>query len=287
MATVLITGANSGIGKAAATALVQQGWRVLATARSPERGEAAVGDIRRAAADASGSGEVELVMLDLASLESVRAAAAQVNAETQIDVLINNAGVNRSQRAVTDDGLEMMMQVNHFGHFLLTSLLLPNILQSGDPRVINVSSMLYRRAGAMPVDDLQLERRWGGFYPYAVSKLANVLFTRGLHRRYFGSGLAAFAAHPGGVRSRLGADGDATGLWGVTWRLLQPLLLSEAKGAAPIVELATEPGRKSQAGAYYNRHRAQQLNAHARDLAASERLWEASCELTGAEWPES
>ena len=284
MPTVLITGANSGIGQAAATDLARRGWRVFATARSRERGLTALEQIRAA----SGSNDAELIQLDLASFASVRAAAADVLSRTDgLDVLINNAGVNLSQRTLTEDGLESTMQVNHFGHFLLTSLLLPRILESEDPRVVNVSSMLYKRAGPMPFDDLQLERNWGRGRPYAVSKLANVLFTRGLHRRYFAQRLAAYAVHPGGVRSRLGADGDLNGLFGFFWRLLQPLLLSPEKGAAPIVAAAHDSSLRIVAGAYFNRNNVQQLNRHASDISATDRLWEISNELTGAEWPDA
>ena len=284
MPTALITGANSGIGQAAATDLARRGWRVFATARSRERGLAALEQIRAA----GGSENVELIQLDLASFASVREAAEDVlNRADQLDVLINNAGVNLSQRTLTEDGLESTMQVNHFGHFLLTSLLLSRILEAEDPRIVNVSSMLYKRAGAMPFDDLQLERNWGRGRPYAVSKLANVLFTRALHRRYFAQRLAVYAVHPGGVRSRLGADGDLTGLFGFFWRLLQPLLLSPEKGAAPIVAAAHERSLRIVAGAYFNRHNVQQLNRHASDATAADRLWEISNELTKAEWPDA
>ena len=281
--TVLITGANSGIGQAAATDLARHGWRVFATARSRERGQAAIEQIRAE----SGSDQVELLQLDLASFNSVREAADELLSRTEgLDVLINNAGVNLAERNLTEDGLEATMQVNHFGHFLLTSLLLPRILESEDPRVVNVSSMLYKRAGPMPLDDLQLEHNWGRVRPYAVSKLANILFTRGLHQRYFPQRLAAYAVHPGGVRSRLGADGDTTGLLALIWRLFQPLLLSPESGAAPIVAAAHERSLRIVAGAYFHRHNVQQLNQHASDVSAADQLWDRSNELTKAEWPD-
>lgn len=280
--TVLITGANSGIGQAAATELARRGWHVFAAARSPERGQAAVSQIQKD----SGSIAVELLELDLASFASVRRAADELLGRTaRLDALVNNAGVNLNTRTLTEDGLESTMQVNHFGHFLLTSLLLPRLLDSEDPRVVNVSSTLYRRAGAMPLDDLQLERHWGRFRPYSISKLANVLYTRGLHQRYHSQGLATFAVHPGGVRSRLGADGDLKGPLGLAWRMFQPLLLSPEKGAAPIVDVVDDSDKRQDAGAYFHRHKIQQLNQHAADASAADQLWEASIELTRAEWP--
>ncbi len=282
--TVLVTGANSGIGKAAATELARRGWRVFAAARSPNRGQAAVSQIQKD----SGSIAVELLELDLASFASVRQAADELLERTeQLDALVNNAGVNLNERTLTEDGLETTMQVNHFGHFLLTSLLLPRLLNSQDPRVVNVSSTLYRRAGAMPFDDLQLERRWGRFEPYCISKLANVLYTRELHQRYHSQGLATFAVHPGGVRSRLGADGDLSGPLGFVWRMAQPFLLSAEKGAAPIVEVVDDADKRQDAGAYFHRHNIQELNQHAADVSAADRLWEASIKLTQAEWPDA
>ena len=281
---VLITGANSGIGQAAATELARRGWHVFAAARSPERGQAAVSQIR----EDSGSIAVELLELDLASFASVRRAAAEfLDRSERLDALVNNAGVNLNTRTLTEDGLESTMQVNHFGHFLLTSLLFSRLMGSEDPRVANVSSTLYRRAGAMPLDDLQLERNWGGFRPYSISKLANVLYTRALHQRYHAQGLATFAVHPGGVRSRLGADGDLRGpmRWG--WRMVQPLLLSAEKGAAPIVDVVDDADKRQNAGAYFHRHHVQQLNEHASDVVAADQLWDASNRLTQAEWPDA
>lgn len=281
---VLITGANSGIGQAAATELARRGLHVYATARSPERGQAAVSQIQKD----SGSIAVELLELDLASFASVRRAAAELlDRSERLDALVNNAGVNLNTRTLTEDGLESTMQVNHFGHFLLTSLLLARLMDSDDPRVVNVSSTLYKRAGAMPLDDLQIERNWGGFKPYAISKLANVLYTRALHGRYHKGGLSTFAVHPGGVRTQLGADGDLRGpmKWG--WRMVQPFLLSAEKGAAPIVEVVDDADKRQDAGAYFHRHKVQQLNEHASDVSAADRLWEASVELTQAEWPDA
>ena len=277
--TVLITGANSGIGKAVATALARRDWHVFATARSAERGQAAVSEIRQE----SGSNAVELLELDLSSFASVRRAAAEfLDRSEQLDALVNNAGVILSDRTLTEDGLESTMQVNHFGHFLLTSLLLPTVLQSAEPCVINVSSIVHQRAERMPLDDLSLERRWGAVYPYAVSKLANVLFTRELHRRFANQNLATFAVHPGGVRTGFGRDGDYGGLMGRLMPLVRPLMMSPSRGAAPIVELVVDAGHRAHAGAYYNRHKRQDPSSAAqRDDDAME-LWERSVELTDA-----
>lgn len=281
MPTALITGANSGIGLAAASELASRGWNVAITARSPERGAAALERIR-----AGGDSDAELILLDLASLASVRQAAADaLERIEQIDVLINNAGANLSSRSLTEDGLDPMMQVNHFGHFLLTSLLLPRLLESPAPRIVNVSSRVHYRA-SLDFDDLNLERARGPMVRYGASKLANVLFTRELHRRRADSGLAAFAVHPGGVRTRFGADGDLTGPVRLIWRAVQPFLLSAEQGAEPVVHLAASEAAREHSGGYFNRMHPAQPSKRATPEAAA-KLWDASCELTGAEWPET
>lgn len=281
MPTALITGANSGIGLATACELARRGWNIAITARSEERGTAALERIR-----ADAGSDAELVLLDLASFASVRRAADDALGRLEgIDVLINNAGVNLSRRSRTEDGIDAMMQVNHFGHFLFTSLLLPRLLESPGPRIVNVSSRVHYRA-RLDFDDLNLERTRAPMVRYGASKLANVLFTQELHRRRVDSGLAAFAVHPGGVRTQFGADGDLTGPVRLIWRAIQPFLLSPEQGAKPIVHVASDEAALQHAGAYYNRMRPAEPSKQATPETAA-KFWDVSCELTGAEWPEN
>ena len=278
--TVLITGANSGIGLAAATELARRGWHVFAAARSPERGQAAVSQIQKD----SGSIAVELLELDLASFASVRRAAGELLERTErLDVLVNNAGLTLDQRQLTADGNETMMQTNHLSPALLTSLLLPKLLESDDARVVNVSSRVYERVDAMPLDDLNFEHYWGGIRPYCATKLANILFTNELHRRTHEQGLAAFSVHPGVVATNF-VQNFPTPLRMVL-RVARPLLRSPEQGAAPVVELVADQARRADAGAYFDRHTLTQPLPHATDQQAAERLWEATNEITGAEWP--
>ena len=280
MQTVLITGGNSGIGRAAACELARRGWRVAITARSPQRGQEAIERIRR-----ESDAEAELIALDLASFASVQEAASDALARLdRIDVLINNAGVNLSRYELTGDGIETTMQVNHFGHFLLTSLLFPRLGEAPAPRIVNLSSSIHRR-GALDFDDPNLDRARGAWRRYAASKLANILFTRELHRRY-GGGVSAFAVHPGTVRTGFGADGDLAGFPAFALRMARPLLRNEADGAAPVVRLAAADDAPASAGQYFDRMRTAQPSKQATDEAAS-KLWDASCELTGATWPET
>ena len=200
---VLITGCNTGIGKATAVDLARRGARVVITARGAERGANALAEIR-----AASGGDVELLELDLASLASVRAAAASYLARyPALHVLILNAGVaNNVGRAETADGFELMFGVNHLGHFELTRLLLERVRESVPARIIVLSSAGYRyAANGLDFDDLQsIKRKYRGLHIYGHSKLANILFTRELARRLAGSGVTANAVHPGYVATELG-----------------------------------------------------------------------------------
>ncbi len=280
--TVLITGANSGIGQAAATELARRGWHVFAAARSPERGQAAVSQIQKE----SGSIAVELLEMDLASFASVRRGVDELLERTErLDVLVNNAGLTLNQRQLTDDGLETMMQTNHLSPVLLTSLLLPKLLESDDARVVNVSSRVYERVDAMPLDDLNFEHYWGGIRPYCATKLANILFTNELHRRTHQLGLASFSVHPGVVATSFMRNFPAP--MRAALKLARPLLRNPEQGAAPVVELVTEPDRRADAGEYFDRHTRTDQQPQASDRQAAERLWDRSNEITGAEWPAS
>lgn len=192
--TVVVTGATSGIGRATAAALAGAGARVVLAVRNEAKGETFASEL----VARHPSAVVEVRALDLADLAYVRAFAA---AWTEpIDVLLNNAGVMSTKRAETADGFELQLGTNHLGHFLLTTLLLPQVTD----RVVTVSSDAHR-FGHLDLDDLQWERRrYSGFGAYGQSKLANVLFTLELDRRLRSSGRRALAVHPGWVKSDLG-----------------------------------------------------------------------------------
>ena len=171
--TVLITGANSGLGLRSAEALARKGARVLMACRNASKAATALDDVKRLATGA----DPEVVPLDLADLDSVRAAAEDVAGRTdRLDVLMNNAGVMAIPRAVTKQGFEMQLGTNHLGHFALTGLLLPLLHAAPEPRVITTSSQAHR-TGRMRWDDLQWERGYERWRAYGQSKLANLLFT--------------------------------------------------------------------------------------------------------------
>ena len=203
-AVVLITGGNTGIGKATAVALAGKGARVVISSRDEARGKLALDEIRHA----SGREDVELIGLDLASLASVRKCAEEFAERfDRLDVLVNNAGIalTRGPRQLTHDGIEMQFGVNHVGHFLLTRLLLPLIRKSAPARIVNLSSGGYRMApDGLNFDDLQMEQSYEGFPCYGHSKLANIYFTTELARRLEGGNITVNAVHPGYVDTELG-----------------------------------------------------------------------------------
>ncbi|HUC35552.1 MAG TPA: SDR family oxidoreductase [Acidimicrobiales bacterium] len=275
--TVVITGANSGIGKETAVGLARSGARVVATARDAGRGAAAVADIR----DRSGSDGVELVVFDLGLLSSVREGAAQILAACdRIDVLVNNAGIVLSQRRVTPDGLEATFAVNHLGPFLLTQLLLDRIVQSAPARIVNVASTAHRGARhGLDFDDLQSTHGYGGMQVYSKSKLANIYFTTELARRLDGTGVTANCLHPGTVATGYGRDGDATGLLGFGLKIGAPFLLTPEKGARTSIYLASSPQVAAVSGEYFAKCKPRTTSEAAQDDEAAKRLWQVSEEL--------
>lgn len=278
--TVLITGGNSGIGKAAATALAGMGARVIITARDMGRGQDAVADIRRD----SGGGNVDLGHLDLARMASVRDfAAAFLADEPRLDVLVLNAGIMSTRRQVTDDGFELMFQVNHLAHFLLTRLLEQRLIASAPSRVVVVASVAHKR-GVLDFDDLQSEHGYRAMRVYATSKLANVLFASELARRLAGTGVTVNSLHPGTVRTGWGADGDTSGLLKLGLRLARWAFLNPEQGARTVVHLAASDEVEGHSGGYYVRSRPRQPASQARDCQAARRLWEISEKLIAPWW---
>ena len=201
--TVIITGANSGIGLETAVDIAKRNARVILACRSVERGKTALADVKKR----SGSNNVAFVQLDLGSLDSVRTFAAKIlEDEPRIDILINNAGVMMiPKRMLTPDGFEMQFGVNHLGHFLLTNLLLNRIKKSPRARIVNLSSSVqaYMFAGKFNFDNMNSERSYGPAAAYCTSKLANVLFTRSLAKRLEGTGVTTNAVDPGAIKTGL------------------------------------------------------------------------------------
>jgi NAD(P)-dependent dehydrogenase (short-subunit alcohol dehydrogenase family) len=269
----VVTGATSGIGRAAATALGRLGAQLVLVARDRDRGEATAAGLVVA-----GAPPPRLEIADLASMTQVRALADRLGTLERIDVLVNNAGLLAGQRRVTAEGFEEVFAVNHLAPFLLASLLLGKLTAAAPARVITVTSGAHA-AARLDLDDLQMEREWDPWRAYASSKLANILFTRELARRLAGTGVTATCAHPGMVRTRFGREARLPMRAAVT--LARPFMLSPERGASTIVYLATSPEVASATGGYYVRRQQREPSPAARDDTTAQRLWQLSAELTG------
>jgi retinol dehydrogenase 12 len=272
----LITGATSGIGLESARALAAQGATVVLSGRDPGRGEAALAEVRRTAPDA----KLDLMLADLTSLASVRKLAGDFKAKySRLDVLLNNAGLIIDRRKVTTDGFEATFATNHLAHFLLTNLLLDMLTSSGAARVVNVSSDAHRMGSLGFLDDLQAERGYSGMKVYGNSKLANILFTRGLQRRLEGTKVTTNSLHPGVVRTGFGLNSE--GFFKHLVKLAAPFMLTAEGGARTSVYLASSPEVEGVSGKYFAKSRVARESKAAQDAAAAEKLWQKSAELTG------
>jgi retinol dehydrogenase-12 len=243
--TFLVTGANTGIGKATAEALAGRGASVYVASRSRDKGEAAVAAIKAA----TGSDSVFFLALDLADLESVRSCAEGFLAGGEpLHVLVNNAGV-AGRRGLTKQGFELMFGVNHLGHFLLTQLLLDRLVASAPARVVTVSSDSHYSARGIDFEAVRRPARGiTGLGEYAVSKLCNVLFSQELARRTAGTGVHSYALHPGVV---------ASDIWRrVPWPV-RPLvtrrMLTADQGAQTSLYCATSASVAADSGLFYDK----------------------------------
>jgi NAD(P)-dependent dehydrogenase (short-subunit alcohol dehydrogenase family) len=245
--TALVTGANSGIGLAAARELARHGARVLLACRDVGKGARAAEEIRGAArgersAVASAEAQLEVVELDLASLASVRACAASLTGP--LDLLVNNAGVMAPPLRRTAEGFELQIGTNHLGHFALTGLLLARLLAAPEPRVVTVSSLAHR-TGRIELSDLNFERRrYNNWLAYGQSKLANLMFCFELAKRATAAATAlrSLAAHPGYAATHLQTAGPARWyekLAGVIGNAV--MAQSPERGALPTLYAATVP----------------------------------------------
>ena len=271
---VLITGGTSGIGKAAAKALAGMGAEVVVAGRNRQKGEGALQEIR----SESGNNRVSLLLADLAAQAEVRRLAKEFRAShARLDVLVNNAGLYKTRRTETPDGIEMTLAVNYLAPFLLTNLLLDLLKKSAPSRVINVSSEA-ERWGKIDLDDLQSERRYRGFPVYGKSKLANIMFTYELAERLRGTGVTANCMHPGSVNTNMGKNERGVGI--LLFRAFKPFMRTPKKGADTLVYLAASPDVQGRTGEYFIDREVATPSKEAYDGTLREQLWEVSEELT-------
>jgi NAD(P)-dependent dehydrogenase (short-subunit alcohol dehydrogenase family) len=293
--TIVVTGPTvGGIGFHTALELARRGGRVVLAGRTTSRVEEAERRIR----DEVPSADLERLEVDLSDLSSVRRAGGQAVSLGPIHVLVNNAGVMGTPYRRTTDGLELQMATNHFGPFLLTGLLLPQLVASDDARVVTVSSPMHRMARKPPLGDpTRTQGRYARWTVYGQSKLANLMFTFELERRCREAGLPikALAAHPGFAGTHLAANGQygraSGGIASVLDAAIKAVSQPAAAGAWPTLMAATAdlPG-----GAYCGPSGLQEMRGSprvvgstrlSRDETAQQRLWEISEQATGISYP--
>ena len=286
--TAIITGANTGLGYETAAALAASGARVVLAVRNLEKGENALRRIR----EAYPAARVELQLLDLCSLASVRAAAEALKSNLDtIDLLINNAGVVLAPKSTTADNFEMHFGTNHLSHFALTGLLLDRMLATPGSRVVTVSSLGHRLCGGIRFDDAQWELEYSRFGAYGQSKLANLLFTYELQRRVQGSGTIAVAAHPGGSNTEFSRELPTP--FRQLFAIAGPIFAqAPSMGALSTLRAATDP--EVLGGQYFGPDGVGGHRGHPKvvrsskasyDIDAQRRLWALSEDLTGVSYP--
>lgn len=275
---VIITGGNAGIGKHTAIGLAKEGITVVLFCRNESKGKAAQTEIQQLMP----SSNIDLIICDLASLQSVQKAAAKFRMKyNRLDLLINNAGLFLDYLNKTEDGLETQFQVNHLAHFYLTQLLIDLLQSSAPARIVNVSSAAHR-GRTMDFEQLPYgAEKYNGLEVYGQTKLANVLFAYELTRRYAQKGVNAFALHPGVVRTQIGQKHSKGWVnWG--WKLLTSLpifTISEEKGAATSLYAALAPELEGKGGKYLKDCKVIKSTKQSYNEATAQRLWELSEQL--------
>lgn len=283
---VVITGATSGIGAETARVLYKRGANVFIFCRNMDKANAMAEHIRTEGG--TEAGVIVPIKCNLASFESIKEAAAAYKAKNiPVHVLINNAGVMNCAYDETEDGLEMQMGTNHFGHFLLTNLLMDELTAGQPSRVVNVSSHgHYVNGGKINFDDMKGKDTWyprwfGSFYGYAQSKAANVLFTVELQRRFNEKGLdiQAYSLHPGSIKTDI--NRHMSSVVRSAAKIIPFFLKDAGQGAATSVFLAVSPDIKSLGGQYFSDCKPMKAARLATDPGIAKRLWELSATIVG------
>lgn len=288
--TVVITGCNTGIGKVTAQTLYGIGAKVIMACRDVTKAEATAADIRKqfeaVTSSEGGPGEVLIRRLDLASFQSIRACAQEINqSEPSIHMLINNAGVMMCPQSKTEDGFEMQFGTNHLGHFLFTLLLLPKIIKSAPAKIINLSSLAHEK-GVINFEDINMDKSFSSIKAYQASKLANVLFTKELASRLEGKGVNVYAVHPGIVRTELGRYMDSTyfpGARAIARVVLWWWIKTPEEGAQTTLHCALDASAAQETGLYYSDCKVKKSSPLSHDKELAKKLWDESIKWTKLE----
>ncbi|XP_076014161.1 retinol dehydrogenase 12, like [Genypterus blacodes] len=276
--TVLITGANTGIGKETAIDLAKRGSRIIMACRDMEKAQTALKEV----IELSGNENIVCMKLDLSDTKSIKEFAEAINkGEEKLNILINNAGVMACPYGKTVDGFETQIGVNHFGHFLLAHLLIDLIKRSAPARIVTVSSMAHSW-GSINLEDINSEKGYNTRTAYAQSKLANVLFTHSLAKRLQGTGVTAYSLHPGVVQTDLWRH--LNGFQQFMMKMVSPFTKNSAQGAQTTIYCAVEPTLEKESGGYYSDCAPASCSAAGKDDKVAEKLWDLSCQMLSVTW---
>ncbi|XP_078062023.1 retinol dehydrogenase 12-like [Mustelus asterias] len=279
--TVIITGASNGIGRETARELAKRGARVIMACRDLEKSEQVAEQLRAAVCNDN----IVVYRLDLASLESIHCFAREVTEnEVRVDILVNNAGAAIGPREVTEDGFEMQIGVNHFGHFLLTILLLDQLKNSAPSRIINVSSRAHK-IGKIRFNDIHMKECYDPLVAYCQSKLANILFTRELSQRLQGTGVTVNALHPGILWTDMTRNMMSHQPFWVRL-LVAPFyfcLKNPKQGAQTTIHCVVAPDLDTVTGQYFSDCEVSEVAYYAQDECTAKSLWDLSFEMVHLE----
>jgi len=275
--TVLITGADGGIGSETTKALAKKGATIIMACLDLNDATPVYQDIKQE----SGNENIEMMQIDLASLSSTREFARQFSQKyQQLNVLINNAGVFCWKREETEDGFEKTIGINYLGHFLLTHLLLPILKQTPGARILNVSSNAYFQ-GKIDLNDLHLKKKYKGTKAYNSSKLAIVLFTQELAERLKDTDVAVNALHPGHAATNIWNMWPGKWYQALLFIILRMLMKPTVDAAQNGIYLASSDEVKGITGRYFDDKKLKEVSPQGKDMQLQKELWELSEKLTG------
>ena len=272
----IVTGANSGMGRATVAALADKGYEVIMLCRDKKRGQEAFDELKAS----SSNRNIHLMLGDLGNYSSIRTFVEEFKTNYKtLDLLVNNAGFISLDRQFTDEGVERQFGVNHLGHFLLTNLLLP--LMPEGSRIVVVASGAHK-SGKIHFDDINLNKGFNVVKAYGQSKLANVLFTREMAKRLKDKKITVNCCHPGAVATNMGVSRD-TGFGKTITGLLKPFFQTPEEGARTAIFLATDPSVKDITGEYFYRCKIAPSSKRSKDMDLAKRLYDLSKEMTHLE----